>query len=162
MDKEAGFSPLAKYTRTEQSRVSSLAFEVQVIRMTVVYYDLETTGLNNENRQRGVQIVSIGAVTERGSTFHRYIIPTCKISAEATGIHGIKLRKNGRLVKNRKWKENALHPKEGLQKFMDWLDSKNAQCLVSYFTFNKIPKLFDSQHFFHRLLTIILALIRSF
>ena len=73
--------------------------------MTIIYYDLETTGLNNQNRQRGVQIVSIGAVTEHGATFHRYIIPTCQISDGATAVHGIELI-NGRLFKNGDWKEN--------------------------------------------------------
>ena len=85
--------------------------------MTIIYYDLETTGLNNQNRHKGVQIVSIGAVTEHGSRFHRYIIPTCQITAEATAIHGIRLRKDRRLFKKRKWKQNALHPKDGLQLF---------------------------------------------
>ena len=99
--------------------------------MTIIYYDLETTGLNNENRQRGVQIVSIGAVTEHGSRFHRYLIPTCQISPEASSIHGIELI-NGRLFKNGDWKDNALRPKDGLQLFMNWLDSKDAQCLVSF------------------------------
>ena len=76
--------------------------------MVVVYYDLETTGLNNQERQRGVQIVSIGAVTEYGATFHRYIIPTCEISEEATNVHS------------------------GLTCFMDWLSSQNADCLVKF------------------------------
>ena len=98
--------------------------------MTVVYYDLETTGLNNEDRQRGVQIVSIGAVTEYGATFHRYILPTCPIDTEATEIHGIQMI-NGRLFKNGYWKENALNPKNGLQVFMDWLDLQNTDVLVS-------------------------------
>ena len=108
--------------------------------MTIIYYDLETTGLNNQNRHRGVQIVSIGAVTEHGSRFHRYIIPTCQITAEATAIHGIRLRKDGRLFKKRKWKQNALYPKDGLQLFMNWLDSKNAKVLVS-FCIQFIPEL---------------------
>ena len=113
--------------------------------MVVVYYDLETTGLNNQERQRGVQIVSIGAVTEFGATFHRYIIPTCPISAEATNVHGIELI-HGKLFKNGDWKENAVQPKDGLQLFMNWLDSKNAQCLVSFY----IQSLqFASNHFVH-------------
>ena len=102
--------------------------------MTVIYYDLETTGLNNEERQRGVQIVSIGAVTEHGATFHRYIIPTCPISPEATNVHDIELI-DGRLCKNGYWKDNAVQPKEGLQLFMNWLDSNDAECLVSFCIF---------------------------
>ena len=97
--------------------------------MVVVYYDLETTGLNTQERQRGVQIVSIGAVTEYGATFHRYIIPTCEISEEATNIHGI--FKEGRLLfKDGVYKPNALDPHSGLTCFMDWLSSQNADCLV--------------------------------
>ena len=110
--------------------------------MTVIYYDLETTGLNNEERQRGVQIVSIGAVTEHGATFHRYIIPTCPISDKATDIHGIELI-DGQLYKNDYLKENALDPKEGLQLFMNWLDSNNAECLVSFCAFQIFSKLLD-------------------
>ena len=104
--------------------------------MTVIYYDLETTGLNNRGRQRGVEIVSIGAVTEFGATFHRYIEPPCDIDPEATAVHGISLIQ-GYLIKNGEWKENALDPKSGLQKFMDWLATNNANILVSFsFQFN--------------------------
>ena len=92
-------------------------------KMVVVYYDLETTGLNNRNRQLGVQIVSIGAVTEFGATFHRYIKPTCRISTEASKIHGI-YKENGFLLKNGIIKENALDPQSGLICFMDWLASQ--------------------------------------
>ena len=99
--------------------------------MTVVYYDLETTGLNNAKRQRGVQIVSIGAVTECGSTFHRYIIPTCQISKGATSVHGI-TKRNGKLRKNGRRKPNALDPKSGLERFMQWLDYQGAEILVSH------------------------------
>ena len=88
--------------------------------MVVIYYDLETTGLNNFRRQRGVQIVSIGAVTEYGATFHRYIMPTCKISKGATNIHGI-YKENGFLMKNGRVLENALDPQSGLICFIDWL-----------------------------------------
>ena len=100
--------------------------------MTVIYYDLETTGLNNRGRQRGVEIVSIGAVTEHGATFHRYIEPPCDIDPEATAVHGISLINPGYLIKNGEWKENALDPKSGLQKFMDWLATNNANILVSF------------------------------
>ena len=97
--------------------------------MVVVFYDLETTGLNNRKRHRGVQIVSIGAVTEYGATFHRYIIPTCPISVGATGVHGIELI-DGRLFKDGVLKHNALDPHSGLSCFMEWLSSQNADCLV--------------------------------
>ena len=129
--------------------------------MTVIYYDLETTGLNNEERQRGVQIVSIGAVTEFGATFHRYIIPTCPISAGATDVHGIELI-HGKLFKNGDWKENAVQPKDGLQLFMNWLDSKNAQCLVSFCMQSLLCIQCISITHFLRWRTIIWGLIPSF
>ena len=97
--------------------------------MVVVYYDLETTGLNTQERQRGVQIVSVGAVTEHGATFHRYIIPTCEISERATDVHGI-YKQNGLLFKDGILKQNALDPQSGLWTFMDWLSSQDAECLV--------------------------------
>ena len=103
--------------------------------MTVVYYDLETTGLNKYGRQRGVQIVSIGAVTEFGSQFHRYIIPTCGISSGATQIHGIS-KINGEIYKNGWLKSNALRPRDGLQTFMNWLESENVECLVAHNNLN--------------------------
>ena len=98
--------------------------------MVVVYYDLETTGLNNRERQKGVQIVSIGAVTENGATFHRYIIPTCEISRGATNIHGI-YKEDGLLFKDGIIKQNALDPHSGLSCFMDWLASRNVKLLVN-------------------------------
>ena len=103
--------------------------------MTVVYYDLETTGLNHYERQRGVQIVSIGAVTENGAQFHRYLIPTCGISEGATEVHGI-TKIDGEIYKNGWLKPNALRPRAGLQAFMDWLESEDAQCLVSHNNLN--------------------------
>ena len=94
--------------------------------MTVIYYDLETTDLSKTS-----QIVSIGAVTEHGATFHRYLIPTCPISPRASQIHDITLE-DGLLHKNGVWKRKALGQREGLQTFMDWLESKDAQCLVAH------------------------------
>ena len=98
--------------------------------MNLVYYDLETTGLNNRERQKGVQIVSIGAVTDSGATFHRYIVPTCGIESRASEIHGI-YKEDGRLFKDGVLKQNALEPQSGISCFMDWLESQNGGILVS-------------------------------
>jgi hypothetical protein len=52
--------------------------------MEIVYYDLQTTGLN-----RDAQICSIGATTVDGKEFHQYMIPTCPIFKKATKVHGM-------------------------------------------------------------------------
>ena len=99
--------------------------------MVVVFYDLETTGLNNRKRHRGVQIVSIGAVTEYGATFHKYFMPTCEISEGATKVHGMYIHKYIGLLFKEGLLMDAVEPKSGLSCFMDWLSSQNADCLVN-------------------------------
>lgn len=85
----------------------------------VVYFDLETTGLNRANKHRDVEIVSIGAVADDGSVFHQLICPNAAIEYQATKVHGFTnsggiLCRNGRQV-------SALSPEEGMEAFLDFL-----------------------------------------
>lgn len=52
--------------------------------MTLVFYDLETTGLDTDNDR----IVEMCFVRE-GAVFHTYVDPGVPIPAEASGVHGV-------------------------------------------------------------------------
>ena len=88
----------------------------------VVYFDLETTGLNHRTQHSGVQIISIGAVTSRTQTFETYILPTCPISQSSSDIHGITLE-DGELVDKDGYILQAQDPQDGLMAFMEWLEN---------------------------------------
>ena len=97
--------------------------------MTVVYFCIDTTDLKGN-----VQIVSIGAITDDNVHFHRYINPTCDICPEATKIHGVK--KIGGILHRNGWsKPKAVHPKIGLQLFVNWLSNQNVTYLVAHNNF---------------------------
>ena len=75
-------------------------------KLRIIYYDLETTGLNFPTHQ-GVQICSIAAIShgDSYSTFNHCFIPTCEIHPKASKINGFKvsgdcLYKNNELVKD--------------------------------------------------------------
>ena len=99
-------------------------------KMVVVYYDLETTGLNVQRDQ----IISIGAITENGDSFEKFIVPTCRIHKKATNIHGMaKDQRANRLYDvNTRYYIDAEYPEEVLEEFMNWLWSKNASVLVAH------------------------------
>ena len=64
--------------------------------MKVVYYDLETTGVNHSEKHKDVQIIQIGAVVEGSAeTFSQYLVPTCEIDQDSIKIHGISVSKTG-------------------------------------------------------------------
>ena len=98
--------------------------------MSKIYYDLGTTGFN-AGRQRNVEIVSIGAITETGATFHQHLIPHEDISQDATEIHGI-TKIDGEIYKNGCYISYAVDPEIGLQWFFDWLAFRNVRYLVSF------------------------------
>ncbi len=91
--------------------------------MVVVFYDLETTGINHKRRHAGVQILSIGAVTSNGYRFRTYMRPTCKISRSATAKHGLIFREDvddlQRITDSQRM--DAKDAIDGLEKFMAYL-----------------------------------------
>ena len=90
-------------------------------RSRIVYFDLETTGINHSTQHEGVQICSIAAA----SIFHRkkfksFLTPTCNFQSGATRINGMKLI-NGKLYKHNQPVQNAVKIKKGLQNFFEWI-----------------------------------------
>ncbi len=91
--------------------------------MVVVFYDFETTHLDNKARHRGVQIVSIGAVTSSGKAkFKQHILPTIPISKRATEIHGLYKDHNGQLCNKDGDLVDSVNPREGLNNFKNFLN----------------------------------------
>ena len=104
----------------------------------IVYYDLETTGLNPRNKHKGVEIISIGAVSRKGERFLNFINPECSITAGATRINGFSHNHYGDLVdRDGDVVESAKDPQEGLEDFLDWLQTVGCRYLVSQL-FSKI------------------------
>lgn len=112
--------------------------------MKIVYYDLETTGLNWNRDAKlhhvGVQIVSIGAYFKRDEKkFESYLIPTKPIDPDATKVNGMSLNSDGDLVRNGSVVKDALELKSGLQYFISFLKDEVIRkqdeqvILVSYF-----------------------------
>ena len=99
----------------------------------VVYFDLETTGLNHRTQHSGVgvQIISIGAVTSRNQTFETYILPTCPISQRSSNIHRITLEDGELVDKDGYIIEEAQDPQDGLMDFMEWLEEVGCEYLVA-------------------------------
>ena len=90
----------------------------------IIFFDLETTGVNHPARHDGVQICSIAAATSTANgkwrKFTKFLIPTCNFMFKATEINGMtvvqkKLYKHGKEVKE------AVPIATGLQQFIDWL-----------------------------------------
>jgi hypothetical protein len=91
--------------------------------MSIVYYDLGTTGFNHAR----VQICSIGATYGGGEQeFHRYLIPTCSIPSAASNIHGM-TKVNGQLYLNGRLVEEAVPIAKGLDDFLTFLDKQICQ-----------------------------------
>ena len=90
--------------------------------MKVIYYDLETTGLDHRTRHAGVQICSLGAYfKEKNEKFMKYLIPTCNVHPMASRINGFQilddeLYKHGELLKD------AVPLKRGLEEFLEFLE----------------------------------------
>lgn len=105
--------------------------------MEIIYYDLETTGLNPQNKQKGIELLEIGAIScTLGQTFQQYILPTTPIPGDATNVHGLFLKKKDDC--SGEWDYHSLYIKEkgggsrqveavdkvtGIQRFLAWLVS---------------------------------------
>ena len=89
-----------------------------------IFFDLETTGLTTWS-----QIICIGAIAVKssngdeipGGRFECHILPTNAIKPGATKVNGF-TKEEGSLYKNGIRVDDAVLPREGLQKFMDYLD----------------------------------------
>ena len=88
-----------------------------------IFFDLETTGPTTWS-----QIISIGAIAVKspygdeipGGRFECYIVPTNAIKPEASRVNGF-TKEGGSLYKNGTRVDGAVHPKEGLKHFVDYL-----------------------------------------
>ena len=111
LDTEGIPSPLSCTTHTPVQCPSSC---------TVVYFDLETTGLSRQS-----ELTQIAAKVRDGtSVFNTYLLPSSNICSGATSATGLSIgRKNGEriLVKNGQPVEAASQV-DGLKKFAEWLD----------------------------------------
>ena len=108
---------LVSSTKRSMSQVSNMS--------STVFYDLETTGFGQ------AQIVGLGAVDNIGNTFHRYIIPTCSITPGASKVHGITKVKNELFIHGQKI-QDSVHPNEGLEDFIEWIDELKPKYLVAH------------------------------
>ena len=89
--------------------------------MKVVYYDLETTGVNHSEKHKDVQIIQIGAVVEGSAeTFSQYLVPTCEIDQDSIKIHGISVSKTGLSLHGKPVKCTEMS--RGLQQFLTFLE----------------------------------------
>ena len=83
----------------------------------LIFFDLETTGLGPHT-----EIIQIGAVSVDGKPdFCQYILPIGSISAGASEVNGI--TKSGQcLYKNGQMIEEVVKPRDGLARFLQWLE----------------------------------------
>ncbi|XP_061190006.1 uncharacterized protein LOC133197832 [Saccostrea echinata] len=91
---------------------------------TLVYFDLETTGLGSSS-----EILEIGAA--RGhDIFQKYIKPNGTISAKATCVTDLHMKNNELYYRDQELITTDL--KSALQKFSEWLSDTNSNILVSH------------------------------
>lgn len=90
--------------------------------MRIIYYDLETTGLQPLTGCDGIEIVQIGAISmHRGQRdlFDDYLLPTMEVTEQATKIHGLTYHH----LRN-KWEQgNAFLIEDGLLEFVKYTDN---------------------------------------
>jgi len=97
------------------------------MRNTLIFFDLETTGLG-----KNVDIIQIGAVRENGSTFSRTIFPPGEIQRGASEINGF-TKSRGILYQNGREVENVVTPREGLIDFFNWVhDPRKNVILIAH------------------------------
>ena len=106
--------------------------------MSLVYYDLETTGLNPPNHE-GIEIISIGAIiagSEEG--YEVFIHPEGGIQPGATNLNGFYKDQSGRLRNRQGELPDAWTLKDGLTEFIGWLEEVDCRYLVSFISRKKI------------------------
>ena len=90
--------------------------------MRIIYYDLETTGLQPLTGCDGIQIVQIGALSmHRGqrNIFDDYLLPNIGVTQQATATHGLTYHNL-----HNKWEQgNAFLIEDGLLEFVKYIDN---------------------------------------
>ena len=112
--------------------------------MKIVYFYLETTGINNKSKPENVEIIEIGAHYEN-KMFHRYIVPNGQITRKSTDVHG--LSKRGNVLHHRNKGEifyAEKNPRKGLQKFVNWLQELKEETKTSIVLCSYNSRKFDS------------------
>ena len=108
--------------------------------MSVIYYDFETTGIPTTS-----EILCIGAVTEKGEEFKKYVIPRVSfIHPNGTNIHGLSVS-GGVLYLNAQEVEDATEPEEALEAFITWLREQNCKFLVAHNNLKYDKHIFQNQ-----------------
>ena len=94
--------------------------------LQVIFFDLETTGIDSRTKHEGIQICSMAASTynKEGEPekFVAYLKPTCPFQPGASKVNSMKM-KGGDLVKHGKIVKTALSLRNGLQDFIDFLET---------------------------------------
>ena len=92
--------------------------------MKIVYFDLETTGINHKTRHEGIEICSIAAIHPASNAkFSQFWVPQAQFQPGATRVNGMTV-KEGKLFKNGEAIKEAVPLKEGLEEFLKFLDRK--------------------------------------
>merc|ERR1711862_499699 len=93
----------------------------------VIFFDLETTGIDWETQHEGIQICSIFAsiYVKEGEpkTFLAYIKPTCEFQPDASKVNGMSMSGDGHLVKRGTIVRTALHPNLALRDFLEFIEA---------------------------------------
>ena len=100
----------------------------------IVYFDIEGTGTNAKQKQNGIEIISIGAITSSGKKFENFMLPTVVISENSTKVHGMTVQ-DGKLLDKNGEEIATESPKSGLTKFLEFLKSSNCKYLVAHNNF---------------------------
>ena len=94
--------------------------------LRVIFFDLETTGVDQRTQHDGIQICSMAASTyaEKGEAkkFSAYVKPTCAFQPIASRINGMTMEGDN-LVKDGKIVETALSLRHGLQDFLTFIET---------------------------------------
>ena len=92
--------------------------------LRIVYFHMETTGLDPDSRHADVQICSIAAYYQSAKkSFSQHLIPTCLVDPAATKINKFKVV-NGVLFHSGRKPKDALPTKDGLEEFVRFLEEE--------------------------------------
>ena len=94
--------------------------------LRVIFFDLETTGVDPRTQHDGIQICSMAASTYakegEAKKFLAYVKPTCAFQPRASEINGMTM-KGDNLMKHGEVVETALSLRNGLQDFLTFIET---------------------------------------